>query len=34
MILIFFSRWSVLKEVFDSFTDRPYGNAFLSITYL
>ena len=33
MILIFFSRWSVLYGVFDSFTARPYGNAFLFITY-
>ena len=24
-------RWSVLYGVFDPFTDRPYGNAFLLI---
>ena len=34
MIWIFFRRWSVLYEVFDSFTDRPYGNAFVFITYV
>ena len=33
MIRLFF-RWSVLYGVFDSFTDRPYGNVFLFITYL
>ena len=26
--------WSVLYGVFDSFTDRPYGNPFLFISYL
>ena len=34
MIWIFFRRWSVLYEVFDSFTDRSYGNAFVFITYV
>ena len=34
MIWIFFRRWSVLYGVFDSFTDRPYGNAFVFITYV
>ena len=34
MILIFFRKWSVLYGVFDSFTDRPYGNAFVFITYV
>ena len=34
MIWIFFRRWSVLYGVFDSFTDRPYGNAFVFITYM
>ena len=27
-------RWSIFYGVFDSFTDRPYSNAFLFITYL
>ena len=31
---IFFKRWSVFYGVFDSFTDRPYGNPFPFITYL
>ena len=34
MIWIYFRRWSVLYEVFDSFTDLPYGNAFVFITYV
>ena len=33
MIWLFF-RWSVFYGVFDSFTDRPYGNVFLFIAYL
>ena len=31
---VFLIRWSVLYGVFDSFTDRPYGNAFVFLTYL
>ena len=33
MISILFT-WSIFYGVFDSFTDRLYGNAFLFITYL
>ena len=33
MILIFFRKLFVLYGVFDSFTDCPYGNAFLFVTY-
>ena len=34
IIWIFFKRWSVYYGVFDSFTDRSYGNAFVFITYV
>ena len=34
MIWISFTRGSVLFGVLDSFTDRPYGNAFVFITFV
>ena len=34
MISISFRRWPVLHGVFHSFTDHPYDNAFVFITYL